>query len=122
MNTGKVTSTMPVSALLHLLNPKMNPDALIKIRFLTTKEGGRKLPILGNFYGCPVLVDDKAFDCRFLSLNSNSEFELGLTYNVAVKFINPELALKVIKEGAAISLWEGKIIALGSVTTIYREF
>ena len=46
----------------------MEPDIYIKVRFKTTAEGGRKTPVkrkssLGpDFYACPLIVDDKAYE------------------------------------------------------------
>jgi len=30
----------------------------------TADEGGRKAPIIGDFYSCPLFVDGQAFECR----------------------------------------------------------
>ncbi len=66
----------------------MKPDAIIEVRFKTMTEGGRQGAIVGEFYGCPLFVDGKAFDCR-LSLDGKT-LPLGETYELAVKFMNPD--------------------------------
>jgi hypothetical protein len=45
-----------------------NADAIVRVRFKTTAEGGRQSPIrIGEPpYGCPLVVDGKTFDCRLL--------------------------------------------------------
>ena len=95
----------------------MKSDAVIEITFLTTEEGGRKSLIEGDRYGCPILVDGRGFDCRFV-LAEPSRFELGRTYQIGVKFLDAESAMAELKEGYAISLWEGKTIAKGRVVKL----
>jgi hypothetical protein len=96
----------------------MKPEAIICVRFLTTEEGGRSTSIDNSRYGCPVIVNELYFDCRFI-MNDRVSFELGKTYEIPVKFLNPKLALNEIKEGIEISLWEGKIIAIGKVFKVF---
>lgn len=96
----------------------MKPEAVIRVRFLTTEEGGRKSPIEGDKYGCPIMVNEHGFDCRFI-LDGGARFELGESYEISVKFLNPDLALKELREGIEISLWEGKTIARGEVVKTF---
>ena len=96
----------------------MKPDALIRIRFLTPAEGGRASAIDTDRYGCPVIVNDHGFDCRFV-LETPTRFELGHSYDIPVKFLSPELALDEIGEGLSVSLWEGKTIGTGHVLKVY---
>ena len=97
---------------------KSNPDAIIEVRFKTYSEGGRKTPITGSVYNCPLFVKDTGFDCR-IALNE-SPIELGVTYELPVWFLNKELVLPHIWPGVAIYLWEGKEIAKGTVKYIYQ--
>lgn len=92
-------------------------DALIQIRFFTTAEGGRKSDLFARHYGCPIFIDgydEHGFDCRFM-LDTDTHLELGMTHNIKIKFLNPELALAQFKEVASISLWEGRTIAVGHI-------
>ena len=93
----------------------MKPDILIKVRFKTTAEGGRQGPIViaEKPYGCPLFVEGEAFDCRLL-VNPQT-LHLGETYELPVKFLNPDLALPKLSPGKAVRLWEGKDIATGEV-------
>jgi len=98
----------------------MKPDVLIQVRFLTSAEGGRAAGIFGSRYGCPLFVDGQGFDCRFI-LKANTCLELGMTYDIKIKFLNPDLALPHLEEGTPISLWEGRTIATGQVISISIE-
>ncbi len=96
----------------------MKPDALIKVRFKTTIEGGRQDSIVigEEPYGCPLFVEGEAFDCRLLV--SDRTLQLGETYELPVKFLNPALALPKLSAGKPVTLWEGKDIATGKVVRI----
>lgn len=100
----------------------MEPDIYIKVRFKTRTEGGRKaslkrkIPLGPNFYACPLMVDGKAYDCRFLI--GDKELELGKYYEIPVKFLDKNLALPNLSIGKKITLWEGKEVADGEVTRI----
>ncbi len=100
----------------------MNPDIYIKVRFKTSEEGGRKTSLkrktgLGlDFYGCPLMVDGKAYDCRLLI--GDKEIELGKYYELPVKFLDRDLALPNLAVGKNITLLEGKEVAEGQVIKI----
>ncbi len=100
----------------------MKPDIYINIRFRTTSEGGRvsslghKKPRVVDFYACPMIIDDKAYDCRLLI--GDQELILGLHYQVPVVFVNRDLALPNLSVGKNITLWEGKEIADGQITRV----
>jgi len=98
----------------------MSPEAIIRVRFLTNDEGGRTTPISHGPYGCPLMVNGKGHDCRFI-MEQDSHYELGKIYEIPVKFLNPTLALKDITEGIEISLWEGKTIGIGSILKIVSQ-
>jgi hypothetical protein len=98
----------------------MKPDAVIRVRFLTTAEGGRKSDLFFSRYACPMFIggyEENGFDCRFL-LEADTHFELGFSHEIKIKFLNPDSALARLHEGSSISLWEGKTIATGQVVAI----
>jgi hypothetical protein len=103
----------------------MNSDIYIKVRFKTSEEGGRKTsvkrktPLGPDFYGCPLVVDGKAFDCRLLI--GDKEMELGKYYEVPVKFLDKDLVLPNLAVGKSIILLEGKEVANGQVTKIWNQ-
>ena len=91
----------------------MKPDATIEVRFKTSAEGGRQGDVTGSYYACPLYVGGDAFECR-ISLNGLT-LRLGETYQLGVKFMNPSLVVPRLYPGTAVSLWEGKEVAVGVV-------
>jgi hypothetical protein len=91
----------------------MKSDVFLNVRFKLPSEGGRMASLEGQSYGCPLVVDGEAFDCRLML--AGQKLELGKTYEIPVKFLNPDLALPKLSIGKAITLWEGKEIASGQV-------
>lgn len=91
-------------------------DAIIEVRFKTPSEGGRKTPITGNMYSCPLLIDGEGFDCRIWL--GNKKIELGKIYDLEVSFLFRSLAKPHLNIGREISLWEGKEIANGKIKGI----
>ncbi len=94
----------------------MTPDAYIEVRFRTTEEGGRKTPVTGEFYACPLFIDGEAYDCRLLI--KGMKLELGRSYEVPIKFLNRDLVVPKLFIGKCVILWEGKDVADGKVTRI----
>lgn len=95
----------------------INPDILIEVRFNTPDEDGRKTPISGNTYSCPLFIDEEAFDCRIQI--GNQVIVLGVWYQLAVKFLIRDRAVSKLSLGKSIFLWEGKKIAQGKVVEIF---
>lgn len=91
----------------------MTPDAFLQVRFKTFDEGGRKTPIKGEYYACPVFVDGEAVECRILV--ERRTLELGRWYELPVKFMNKDLILPKLNVGKAVILWEGRDIGSGKV-------
>jgi hypothetical protein len=98
----------------------MKSQAVIRVRFLSASEGGRSTPINAASYGCPLLVDGKAFDCRFV-LDRKVEFEVDRLHRIEVAFLSPEAARQALRPGQGIELWEGKVIAAGVVEEVFEE-
>lgn len=96
----------------------MNRDAnaTIEVRFKTPEESGRRSNINGDMYACPMLIDNEYFDCR-ISL-CGRQIELGCTYDLEVRFLSADLAGTHLVPGRAISLWEGKEIAVGTIKKV----
>lgn len=94
----------------------MAPDIYINIRFRETSEGGRKSPVLGDFYACPLIIDGEAYDCRLFI--KGLVLQLGHFYEVPVKFLNRDLVISKLVVGKNITLWEGKEVADGRVSKI----
>ena len=96
----------------------LQPDIEVRVRLLTPEEGGRRTPIVGASYGCPLFFDGSGFDCRIVN-DHQLNLTLGETHYLALQFLNPDLVLPRLNEGAKITLWEGKTIAEGEVTKVF---
>lgn len=94
----------------------MQPDAIIEVRFKMPSEDGRQSAVSGDYYGCPLVVEGEAFDCRLLL--AGRRLELGETSEVPVKFLNPQLALTKLAAGKSFVLWEGKDVAAGKLVRV----
>lgn len=94
----------------------MRTDAIADILFYKTSDGGRKSHIFGEFYACPIIINDVGYDCR---INIKGKLiELGKCYELEITFLNRESAMKSIKVGKEFDIWEGKIIGKGAVKII----
>lgn len=93
----------------------MNPDAIVRVRFYTTEEGGRShdVRVSKTGYGCVVFVGGEGFECRILL--GDITLELGRTYDLPVKFLRADLIRPFISVGTTVRLWEGKDIGSGEV-------
>jgi len=60
---------MDHSSLPHVRSETMIPDIIIAVRFFLPEEGGRKTPIRGEFYSCPLFLGEEGFDCRLILNN-----------------------------------------------------
>lgn len=96
-------------------------DAIIQVKFLTPEQGGREHSIQGCNYSCPLIVDEQGFDCRFV-LEEEQIFNLGSSYKIPIRFLNFKTARPYIEEGRSLALWEGKIIATGTIFRISEDF
>ncbi len=96
----------------------MTPDIKVKLRLLTTAEGGRKSGIPETQFGCPLFHCGEAFDCRLLLDQMGGGLELGEVKVVPIKFMSPDKIKGRLKEGDSIRLWEGKDIAEGEILEV----
>lgn len=87
----------------------MTADAIVRVRFLTSAEGGRQMPVFGPSYSSPMNVDGKFFDCRLLIFEG--PLELGETYEVPVKFLSSQEVVPRLFAGKELTLWEGRTVA-----------
>jgi hypothetical protein len=99
----------------------MKPEAIIKVRFKTTAEGGRQGPITLTekwSFNCPMFIDGEYWDCRLLGQGPDQILQLGETYQLPVMFLHPDLVLPKLSSGKPVKLWEGKDIATGEVVRL----
>jgi hypothetical protein len=92
----------------------MVADLEIEVTFLRPEDGGRTTSIRGGNYGCPIMIENEGFDCRFV-VAQDDLFEPGESYIIPVKLMNFALASEQLTAGRQISLWEGRTIAHGKV-------
>jgi hypothetical protein len=95
----------------------MNPQFLLSVKFWPSNCGGRKGPVKGEYYACPLLLGEEAFDCRLL-LNGTT-LELGSTYEVPAVLLNPEAAHQKILLGTRVRLWEGREVGEAVVVKVF---
>lgn len=91
-----------------------NFDIMAKIHFFTTAEGGRKTPVFGRHYGCPMDIRGQKFTCR-IYLEGIDKIYPGDEVVVPIKFLSPEIVLPLLKKGGWFTLWEAKTVAEGEV-------
>jgi hypothetical protein len=89
-------------------------DIIAKVRFFTEEEGGRKSPTLENFFGCPMVIREKKYDCRLL-LSNIGPISPGDEVVVPIKFLDYKTVSAILKENDNFELWEMGIIAEGKV-------
>src|SRR6266568_7777809 len=98
----------------------LQPDAVVRVRFLKTDEGGRATPIPpGGMFGCPFVFAGEYFDCRLFLQDRTAPISPGDTVEVALKFLWPDLIKPRLRQGSPCGLWEGKIIADGVVSRVF---
>lgn len=98
------------------------PDAIVQLRLLSPEEGGRCRPISryeGSDYGCLIWLDAEYFDCRWL-LADGQILALGAAHLVAIRFADRSLVDPLLIAGKRIKMWEGKVIAEGSLAEIFK--
>lgn len=94
----------------------MEPDVILRVRFKTPEENGRRSAVKGHYYSCPLFVDGEYFDCRLLL--AGRQLELGVIYEVPVQFLRPDLIISKLVKGKKCVLWEGKDVASAEVLEI----
>lgn len=97
----------------------MKPDAILRLRFSTTAEGGRSAAVQGPTYSCPLVIDSFAFDCRLIF--SEDRLDLGSFYEVGVKSLDSAGALSRLTAGTKVSIWEGRIVGWAEVLTVFSR-
>jgi hypothetical protein len=90
------------------------PDFVANITLYPTDKGGRKSPIVGEWFGCPCKFDERdfsAWDCRIL--NRGERFSPGESKQFGMVFLSPEVA-PMFRKVQKFYLWEGWIIGEAS--------
>lgn len=95
----------------------LNYDIVAEIRFFPENEGGRKSSTPATFFGCPMVIGNKKFDCRIL-LSEIGPVNPGDTVTVPIKFLDTKSVLKLLNVGDSFKLWEISVIAEGKILRI----
>jgi hypothetical protein len=85
-------------------------DAVLRVRFLTRAEGGRKDAVKppSGFYSCTLYGenDTVGYDVRIIFAGLPAE--LGETYELPALFLSPELALERFPPGTKFQIMDGR--------------
>jgi hypothetical protein len=98
------------------------------IRLARTQEGGRRTPIGGPTYACPVFFEGvpqlaaNGYACRILLPEGVTTIAPGDTIaEIPLLFLSPDEVIPHIRPGVSFTLWEGKTIGRGVVVRIEEE-
>jgi hypothetical protein len=85
-------------------------DAVLRVRFLTRAEGGRKDAVRppSGFYPCTLFGanDTTGYDARIIFAGWPAV--LGETYELPALFLSPELALERFPPGSSFAIMDGR--------------
>ena len=93
------------------------PDIVATLELVSSKDGGRKAPIVATVFGCVFEHQGEANDCRLL-LGERGDVWPGQKISVPILFLYPDLVRPRLKVGDSFRLMEGKIIARGTIDEI----
>lgn len=99
----------------------MKYDCTIKIRFLTTAEGGRKTALNGTDYRAPIVINGKAYEARIYPKPESLPVAPGGSLIAPVKFLNFSLVKSILREGEEVEVLEGKVVARGTVVKVVNS-
>jgi hypothetical protein len=93
---------------------RTEPDAKFRMRLNLISEGGRASGIGPMVFHCMLHVGGAVHDCRLYP--EGRKLELGLEYDVPVRFLAPPIVIPKLTVGKEIGFWEGgKEFAKGTV-------
>jgi hypothetical protein len=85
-------------------------DAVLRVRFLTRAEGGRKAAVKppSGFYPCTLVGydDSTGYDARIIFAGYPAE--LGEIYELPALFLSPDLALERFPPGSEFRIMDGR--------------
>ncbi len=96
------------------------PDVTVEVTLLPMGRSARKGPLVGKWFGCPVVVDGVLFEARF-DLPPAKTIALGSTVTLDATFNEPEAVMKLLTVGKSITLWERGAIGHGKVVKIHAD-
>lgn len=93
------------------------PDVLAKLRFLSTKEGGRETPTPPDRLHCIFEYEDEGFDCILL-LTELGALSPGQGGTVPIVFLYPQYIKDRLELGAKFLLRDYRVIGAGEVCEV----
>lgn len=99
------------------MSSPVTPEIRAKVTLLATEAGGRSTPIPTGEYRGVLGISHEHFSARF-EVPEESTFEPGRTLDLGIQFLFPEMALPKFPVGARFTLWEGRVIGTGEVTSV----
>lgn len=100
-------------------------QVIVTIEMLSTEQGGRRTPISGPFYHCPVFfqgipeLSSHGYDCRMLVSMLEGPILSGDTIGeVGLLFLSEAEVVPHMRPGVGFTLWEGKTIGSGTVLRV----
>lgn len=94
------------------------PDIIARVRLYSIDEGGRQSVLPPRQFGCPLVFLGEAFDCRILLDQAGVTLAPGLTADVPIKFLFPDIVMASLTVGARFKLWDVKEFAEGEVVCV----
>ena len=88
-------------------------SVVLRVHLFRTEDGGRGQKTPAEKFGCPVEIRGELFDCR-MSVGRDG-IAPGETAAVAVRFLLPNLVLRMLRVGDELRLWEGRWIGTATV-------
>ena len=103
-----------------------SPEIIARIRFYSTKEGGRAGPTPTDTLRCMFVLGEEMYDC-VLVLKDIGSVRPGETVTVPIQFLVPDLLRGRLESGDKFYLRELRVIAEGVVQSVFlkgkkREF
>ena len=101
------------------MREKSEADIFARVRLYGVDEGHHHQAIVTAHFGCPLIFEGEAFDCRILLGQTNETLVPGQTAVVPIKFLKPELVKPRLKSGSRFKLWESGEFADGEVLEVF---
>jgi hypothetical protein len=96
------------------------PDIIADVVLLPTHSGGRQFPLVGEWFGCPLIMPNGDLHDGRLDLSNHGSLAPGDRGLLPIKFLYPEDVMVKITVGSVMQLWEMQVIGSATVSTMRR--
>ena len=97
---------------------ELRPEIIGRVYMYPSTQGGKKRPIRGIQFGCPLAFEGKMYDCRILLDQTETDLRPGQTSEVPIKFLCARNIVPLLSVGSEFRLWEMGYFADGTVLEI----